>query len=126
MFAALYINGHLFTAAVSLAMALAFALSALRVPGARSDFWFSTIFTLTGSGALVEMALATRPSLWWARGYFGLMVILYLAIVVGLHDTYAPDVLARGERRWFARGVAAYALAGVALEAALFSGALDG
>ncbi|HZS41314.1 MAG TPA: serine/threonine-protein kinase [Polyangia bacterium] len=125
MFAALYVNGHLFTAAFSLAMALAFALSALRVPGARSDFWFSSIFTLTGSGALVEMLLVTHPSLWWARGYLGLMIILYLTIVIGLHDTYGPDVLSRGERRWWARGVIVYAIWAAAIEASLFSGAFD-
>jgi hypothetical protein len=90
--ATIYNYGHLVAATFSLAMALAFAVSALRVPGARGDWWTTLIFTLTASTGLVEMSLSLSPSLGMARALLALEGALILLVAVGFHAQFAAEV----------------------------------
>ena len=93
MLATVYIYGHLVAATFSLAMALAFAVSALRVPGARGDWWTTLIFVLTASTGIAEMLGALSPSLVLARALLALEGVLILFVSVGFHAQFAAERL---------------------------------
>ncbi|HEX4462379.1 MAG TPA: serine/threonine-protein kinase [Polyangia bacterium] len=108
MFASIYIFGHLVVAAASLMIALAFAVSAVRVPRSRADLWYSLTFALTAAIALVEMTLTHEPTIVRARIYLALIGILVFFSCVAFHAQYAAGVFSpRGHRR-HAVGVLAY------------------
>jgi hypothetical protein len=125
VFSALYTNGHLVTSAFSVAMALAFAISAARVPNQRQDLWFSGTFLLTASAGLVEMGLATHPSLGLARADLALIAGLLGVVCIGFHAQYAGDALTPARRRQHRRWVIVYAAASAGVAGALVGGLLD-
>ncbi len=100
MFASIYIYGHLVVAAASLMIGFAFAVSALRLPRSRADWWYSLTFALTAATALAEMTLAYEPTILRARLYLALIGILVFFSCVGFHAQYAAGVFSpRGQRR---------------------------
>jgi hypothetical protein len=126
MFAAVYTYGHLLMAAFSLSMALAFFISATRVPNARSDGWWALVFVLTASGGLLEMVMSVAPSLIAARAYVALVVALFVVVTWAAYRVYGLEMLLPARRSWHRRLLVAYTLGAVILETLLWSGALDG
>jgi tRNA A-37 threonylcarbamoyl transferase component Bud32 len=108
--AAFYVYGHLMMAAFSLAMAMAFAVSAARLPDHRRDAWSAGACALTAAVSLVEMGLALRPSLALARSYVALAGLLLLFVCIVFHAQYAADVFDEAERRRQHRLTFIYAL----------------
>ncbi|HEY2745595.1 MAG TPA: serine/threonine-protein kinase [Polyangia bacterium] len=125
LLAAIYIYGHLVAATFSLAMALAFAVSALRVPGARADWWTAFLFLLTASTGTVEMLLALRPSLELARALIAAEGLLIFFVGVSFHAQFGAEVLspvALARHRLAILGYAAWCCALVIL---IIGGVLD-
>jgi tRNA A-37 threonylcarbamoyl transferase component Bud32 len=91
--ATVYIYGHLVAATVSVAMGFAFAVSALRVPGVRKDWWTVALFTLTATTAIAEMQLALTGSLFWGRALLAAEGVLICFSVIAFHAQHADDVL---------------------------------
>ena len=123
--AAVYIYGHLVAATFSLAMVLAFAVSALSVPGARSDGWTSATFVLTGSTGIVEMLLAMSPSLDLARALVALEGLLILYVGVAFHVQFAAEVFTPAGARRHRLGILAYGTFCSILVALIIGGACD-
>ena len=97
--ASIYIYGHLVAATFSLAMVLAFAVSALSVPGARSDWWTCFTFVLTGSTGIAEMLLALSPSLEMARALIALEGFLICYVGIAFHVQFAAEVFPPATQR---------------------------
>ena len=126
MLASIYLHGHLVAATFSLAMALAFAVSMARVPGARADLWYVVTFLLTASCALAEMWVAYRPTLAPARAQLCLEAILLFFITPAFHAQYAHEVFSAHGLRRHRRAVIAYALLTMVVVALIVSGVADG
>jgi hypothetical protein len=126
LFAAFYTYGHLLTVAFSLTMALAFAVSALRVPNMKDDFWNAATYTATMLAGIVEMWLALEPSALGARTYFSVVALLYMIVTVGFHAQYAKLALPPDRQRAYHLGVLGYALWGALLIVGFYTGVLDG
>ena len=124
--ATLYNYGHLVAATFSVAMALAFAVSALRVPGARGDWWTTLTFVLTASTGIIEMYLAQSPSLPLARALLAVEGCLILFIAVGFHAQYATDVFTAAGVRRHRLAVYAYSAWACAAIFCIVSGIADG
>jgi len=124
--ASIYIYGHLVAATFSLAMVLAFAVSALSVPGARSDWWTSFTFVLTGSAGIVEMMLAQSPSLDLARAQIAVEGALILYVAVAFHAQFAGEVFSAAQQRWHRIAVLGYAVWYAVLAAVVLGGIADG
>ncbi len=120
-----YIYGHLVAATFSLAMVLAFAVSALSVPGARSDGWTTITFLLTGSTGIVEMLLVKSPSLDLARALIALEGLLILYVSVAFHVQFAAEVFPPERQRRHRIGVLVYAAWCSALVALIVGGVFD-
>ena len=125
MLAEVYIYGHLVAATFSLAMVLAFAVSALSVPGARSDGWTTITFVLTGSTGIVEMLLALSPSLDLARALVALEGLLILYVTVAFHVQFAGDVFPPERQRRHRIAVLVYAVWCSAMLACIVGGVFD-
>jgi hypothetical protein len=126
MFASVYTYGHLVLAAFSLTMAFAFALSALRVPNARADWWYVLTFLLTATAGVTEMALSMAPTLQWARAYIVSLAIMILFLGVGFHAQYGTDVFDVRQRRLHRYAVIGTIVFAVASVTAIEGGFLDG
>jgi serine/threonine protein kinase len=126
VFATLYINGHLVTAAFAAAMALAFAMSAARVPDHRSDLWFTVAFLCTGTAGIIEMTLCVMPSLLLARTHLVAGASVLLSVCIGCHAQYVSDVADPALRRRYRWFVVAYAGFTAAMIAIVYSGFMDG
>ncbi|MGZ3440141.1 MAG: serine/threonine-protein kinase [Polyangia bacterium] len=124
--ATIYNYGHLVAATFSLAMALAFAVSALRVPGARGDWWTTLTFLLTASTGIVEMSLALSPSLSLARALLAFEGALILFVAVGFHAQFAAEVFSPAGLRRHRLGVLAYAGWACVTIFLILSGVADG
>jgi hypothetical protein len=125
LFATAYTYGHLLFAAISLTIAFAFALSALRLPGFRSDLWHTGTYVLAAAAAIAEMYTSLSPTPLAARAYFGLIGLLFINVAVGIHARYAGSVLtpeARVRHRWM---IISYVLVGVIAIALLMMGVMD-
>jgi hypothetical protein len=92
MFAALYVNGHLVTIAFSLTMALAFAVSAARIPGQVGDLWMVLGFLVTTSLGAVEMLMCFKSSLALARTHLVLGGVLLFIVAMGIYLRYGSDL----------------------------------
>jgi hypothetical protein len=125
VFASLYIHGHLIVAAISLTMAVAYAISGWRVPGARNDFWFTLTFLITASVCGIEMALATHGSLGIARAYLATMAFLLFFLAVGFHAQYGRDVFQPRGLKLHRLAVAAHALLGAVIVPMIAFGVID-
>jgi CDP-diglyceride synthetase len=121
-----YAYGHLATAAFSLAMAIAFAGLAWRVPAYRADFAYAVSALLCAGTGLAAMFLALSPSLVRARALFSIAVALYVSVPILWHLQFAADVWHPARRRRHRWLLIAYAACGVLLVALVQSGALDG
>jgi hypothetical protein len=124
--ATVYNYGHLVAATFSLAMALAFAVSALRVPGARGDWWTTLTFLLTASTGIVEMYLALSPSLPLARMLIALEGVLILFVAVGFHAQFASEVFSPVGLQRHRLGVLAYSGWACACVFLILGGVADG
>ena len=121
-----YAYGHLAMAALSLAMAAAFALLAWRVPSYRADLAYALAAVLCASVALVAMALALDPSLARARLLWCVAAVLYVWVPILWHLQFAAAVWPGSPRRRRHRNlVVAYAAGGAVLIAAIAAGWFD-
>ena len=125
MLATIYIYGHLVAATFSLAMVLAFAVSALSVPGARSDWWTCVTFLITGSTGVVEMLLALSPSLDLARALVALEGLLILYVCVAFHAQFAAEVFSPERQRRHRIAVLGYGVFCSILIALIVGGVCD-
>jgi tRNA A-37 threonylcarbamoyl transferase component Bud32 len=92
MFATLYVKGHLVTVAFAVSMAVAFAVTALRVPGQRDDWWLVGGFLVTASLGVVEMALCLQPGQALARAHLVLGGGLLFFVAMGIFLRYRGDL----------------------------------
>ena len=107
-----YIYGHLLFAAISLTIAFAFAISALRIPGFRTDAWNAALYATSTATGLTGLWMASSGSLAAARAFFGAVGILFMLVTAGAHAQYAGLVLTPPERRRHLWQVIAYLLVG--------------
>ena len=126
MLATIYIYGHLVAATFSLATALAFALSALRVPGARGDWWTALIFMVTASTGIVEMYLALSPTLLLARVLLALEGCLILFVAVAFHAQFARDVFSPAGARRHRLAIIGYVAWDAVCASVILTGFADG
>lgn len=121
-----YAYGHLAMAALSLAMAAAFALLAWRVPNYRADLAYAVAAVLCGAVALAAMALSLDPSLARARLLWEVATALYVWVPILWHLQFAAAVWPDAARRRRHRNlVIAYAVGGAVLVAAIAAGWFD-
>jgi hypothetical protein len=107
-------------------MAVAYAISAMRVPGHRKDFWFTLTFVLTGTVCCLEIALATHGALAIARACLAGQAFLLFFLAIAFHAQYQADVFdARGRRRHLAMVILHGAL-GAVLIPMIVGGVMDG
>ena len=121
-----YAYGHLVTAAFSLAMAVAFAVLAWRVPAYRADIAYAISALLCALTGFAAMLLALSPSLGRARALFAVAIALYVSVPILWHVQFAGDVWSPTRRRNHRRLLVAYALGGIFLVALVELGLLDG
>jgi serine/threonine protein kinase len=125
-FFAVYAYGHLLGIAFSLAVALACAAVALRIPAARKDLGLSLVYLLIAATGAVEMTLALRPSLWIGRAYLMYGGTVFLGLVVTFHHHYANEVLPAPRRRIYWSAIAGLTAYGLVLLVLILTGVLDG
>jgi serine/threonine-protein kinase len=126
MFAATYAYGHLLSSAISLTMAFAFAVSALRVAELRSDVWNAAIYLSLTLVGLIEMRMATGGGLWAARLYLLVFAVIMFLVSAGAHAQYARLVFDADGQRRSRRRLVAYTLLGAASMTGLMTGVFDG
>jgi tRNA A-37 threonylcarbamoyl transferase component Bud32 len=124
-FANLYAYGHLPALAFSLSVAMACAVVALRIPGARRDLALSLVYLYTAVTTGVEMLLALRPSVWAGRAYLASGGVVFLSLVVTFHLHYA-EVLPEARRRIYWKAIAGLTGYGALLLVLMMAGVLDG
>jgi hypothetical protein len=125
VFSAVYTYGHLFTAALSLVMALAFLLLGLRVPAYRADLRNALVFVTMSAAAIPEMLLVLQPSPAVGRLYFSLMCLLFMSIARAFYGQFAAQLYSQEEQRFYTRALRVYYAVGALLNALLWTGRFD-
>jgi tRNA A-37 threonylcarbamoyl transferase component Bud32 len=120
-----YAYGHLVPAALSLAMALAFTVLALRVDNHRRDLAYALAAALAGLVALGAMWVALAPSLVAARVLFTAAIALYAVVPTLWHLQFAHLVWPEVNRRLHRTLIGGFVAAGASFIALLWTGALD-
>ncbi|HUS67496.1 MAG TPA: serine/threonine-protein kinase [Kofleriaceae bacterium] len=121
-----YTYGHLGPIVFSVAMAIAFAAFASRVPAFRADFFYALSALLCAATGMAAMSLALHATVERGRLLFSAAVALYVSVPVLWHMQFAADVWPPAQRRRHRRLLAAYAAGGAVLIAAVELGLLDG
>jgi hypothetical protein len=126
VFGVAYAYGHLLFSAISLTIAFAFAVSALRVAALRSDLWNAAIYFSMVLMGLAEMRMASGGTILAARFYLVMGAVIFVLTSVGAHVQYARLVFTPEQQQRSRRRLGFYALVGVCMVSGILSGLFDG
>jgi hypothetical protein len=124
VFATFYTYGHLLTIAFSMVMSLGFAVVKYRLPGERGDLWIVGTYALTGIMGAVDMWLSIHPTVWGARVYFAVVVVVFWQVNLGFHAQF-NEALPPARRRGYKIALGFFSVYAAMMLVLLLTGTLD-